>query len=633
MCGILAVLNFNGEAQQVAHALNLMTHRGPDAHGLYQYERHFLGHRRLAIQDTSHLAAQPMVAADGQYVLSYNGELYNHLELRSRLEQKGIVFKSKSDTETLLYGLIEYGLPFLKELNGIFAFTFLDLKNQKLLVVRDAFGVKPLYYSHYGECLYFASEIRSIRYLSPQKQELNTEAFYQNMVLLWTPGTATAYQNIKKLKPGHYIEVSLNDVNSYQEKAWYVTPFIEPYPKQSSTQWQEALETHLKRAVKRQLIADRPLGFFLSGGIDSSLIVALAQEYLGKERIQSYCISTGKDFSKEGFKDDAVYAQRLAKQWGIALECITANSAILDQIDQMVVQLEELQSDVAPIFVGQIAQKAQSMGIPVLLGGAAADDIFTGYRRHQALYFYAYAHYLPKSIQRLAQRIIQALPQNPNTRRAQKWATALTAPLKQQMYQSFYWTATHKAYNCFTEAYQQHIRLDSIEQYFDALLQEIAHIKDPITQLLHIEQQSFLSCHNLNYLDKMGMAYGVEIRVPYLDADLVQLVAQMPPKLKMKQWHTKYILKKVAQKYLPKELIQRPKTGFGAPLRVWLQKDKQFQTQVYERLNQLKKSAMFQTQAIEQVYQDALNGTQDAAYSLLSLLVCESWLRQHHFTN
>lgn len=630
MCGIVGAIDPNITEQQLQKAMQLMAHRGPDDNGTFSDTPLRLGHLRLAIQDLSELASQPMQSSDGRYTIVYNGEIYNHWYIREELIQKGISFRSSSDTETLLQAYIVYGAQVLQKLNGMFAFAVYDSHTRNIFIARDNFGIKPLYYYHKDGKFYFASEIKVLTAFSNLDKKLNNEALFQTLMLQWQIADNTGFKHVRKLLPGHCMQLNIDNTETWTIKKWYQLPFTGQYEQLSESAWIARLDNVLTQSVKQQLLSDRPLAYFLSGGLDSSLLLAIAHKITGQKKQHCYTIDAGTAFQQEGFSNDLFYAKQIAQQLDAELRVIPAASNIMQDFDQMIWQLDEAQADIAPLLVQQIAMQADKEGFKVLMSGTGADDVFSGYRRHQALYYQQRLNTLPLFVKKGIKNIASLLPESTATRRLKKLTAYITANQQEQIVASFYWANQQEALNLFPKDYRQTINQFSIEQYFDALLTEIPNEHNKLNQMLYYEMNSFLPSHNLNYTDKMSMSAGVEVRVPYLDRVLTELSYSIPPELKMQGITTKYLLKKVAEQYLPKSIIYRSKTGFGAPVRSWVQSDTGFQSIIEDRLmdRSFIGRGIFDQKAIMQLINDTIQNKRDGSYTILSLLAIESWLRQ-----
>ena len=621
MCGIVGSVN-------ISHSLDLevIGHRGPDDRGVYEDKNLRLGHVRLSIQDLSERGHQPFISQDGRYVIIFNGEIYNHWEIRETLEKKGYVFISTSDTETILIGFIEYGVDIIPKLNGIFAFCIYDKEAEKIIVARDRMGVKPLYFFKRGNAFGFASEMKALLKMYPDPSEIDREALVDYVRFLWSPGEKTPVVGITKLLQGRYIVIPINNVGKSRIIQYYKSGFSSSYIKDSEVEVVDKLDTLLCSAVERQLLSDVPVGFFLSGGLDSSLLVAMAKKINPERKLQGFTIET--ELEHKADTGDLFYAKQVAEYLGVELEIVTANVEIVKDFDSMIFHLDEPLADPAALNVLNISRRARKMGYKVLIGGTAGDDLFSGYRRHQLLRYEGYLNALPKSLRTLALLLSGGInTSHPRLRRLKKVLDSLSYDRQDRLFAYFEWLNNKAARSLFTGIEEGRTNADPFH-YFRQLLAEIPDERDVLNQMLHLEQNTFLVDHNLNYTDKMGMAVGVEIRVPFLDNDVVDFSFRIPPELKMKGRETKYILKKVAERYLPKEVIYRQKTGFGAPVRKWITED--LQEMIDERLlsSKANQRSVFNPSAVVDLIKQNKTRKIDASYSIWALLAIESWCGQ-----
>lgn len=627
MCGIVGSVNVGFNNQYLA----TLNHRGPDDSGTYTYKNVELGHLRLSILDPTASGHQPMVDDNGRFAIVYNGEIYNHLELREELMQGGMVFNSQTDTETLLKGWEYWGKKVLDKLNGIFSFAILDQELEKLYLVRDQFGVKPLYFYQKNNSISFSSELKIFHQLENFDDKLSPEAFLEYISFLWAPGEQTPYEYVKKVLPGHCVEILLQDDLKISETKYYTLPFKGNYLHSTSEKDMiSRLDALLRQAVERQLMSDVPLGFFLSGGLDSSLLVAIARHLHPDRQFDCFTIASNMDEKGEGFEDDLPYAKRVAEYLNVNLHVIPANHDIVDQFDHMIWHLDEPQADPAPINVYNISKGARELGIKVLLGGAAGDDLFSGYRRHQALKYDKFIENVPLFIRKFFKDNIKKISSEKALgRRLKKISKDWDKPLDERMLGYFNWLPDEKiVYELLNKKILEDGETKSPYSYFNNLLDEENKRLNWLDKLLFLELKTFLVDHNLNYTDKMSMAAGVEARVPYLDKDVVEFAGKIPEHLKIKKGETKYILKKVAERYLPKEIIYRKKTGFGAPIRQWLKDD--LKPIINEQLGEdkLREQGIFNPETIHKIIEMNDMGEEDFSYTIWSLLAIQSWLRQ-----
>jgi asparagine synthase (glutamine-hydrolysing) len=627
MCGILGIVSTD-VINNFDDILSLIAHRGPDDTGTYFHKNIALGHQRLSIQDLSLNGHQPMFSNDNRYVIVFNGEIYNHLELKSDLIPK-YSFKSNSDTETILYGYIEYGLEILNKLNGIFAFSILDIKTGDLLIVRDNFGVKPLYYSLNNNTFSFSSELKSLIAIT-NNTEINLNSLFNYLYYLWSPGEGTPVKGINKLLPGHYIKSNIHTPTTISIFKYYDIPFDNKRLNNTEKQLIEELDLMLTKSVERQLLSDVPVGFFLSGGVDSSLIVAIAKKIRPNMQTTCFTIDSRSNNSLDGFVDDLFYARKVAKFLNLNLEEIKVKVDILSDFDKMIWHLDEPQADPAPINVLNICKRARELGYKVLLGGTAGDDLFSGYRRHQQLYYNKILKIFPIFLLRMIFNLICYLPiKNHHIRRIRKFFSYFVPISKnQRLVSQFGWLDKERVYDLFSEKSKNILNNYDPSKILIDSLSNIDTNEDDLNKLLYLEMKYFLVDHNLNYTDKMSMATGVEVRVPFLDIELVNFSTKIPPYLKMKGVTTKYILKKVAEKYLPKDVIYRSKSGFGAPVRDWIINDLDSMILDYLSPSNIEKRGIFDSKSVWKLIQENKSSKIDASYTIWGLLSIESWLRQ-----
>jgi asparagine synthase (glutamine-hydrolysing) len=628
MCSISGFVNICVKSDDFT---KITSHRGPDDNGIYRHANLVMGHSRLSIQDLSSNGHQPFISKDGRFILVFNGEIYNHWAIREELIKLKYQFFSQSDTETLLNGIRHWGKNILNKLNGIFSFVVFDKEKNEIFMARDQFGVKPFYYYHDGNSFAFASELKAFWQLGAIDKRVDNSNFANYIHFLWGPGENIPFQKIKKLLPGHFIRFNLASVEVKPEK-YYEIPFKGKYTNDPEEKLINKLDDHLQAAVKSQMLSDVEVGFFLSGGLDSSLLVAIAKKLYPGKRLQTFTIRTDIKKGNDGFADDLEYARQVSQYLDVDLEIVDAKVDILQDFDKMIWHLEEPQADPAPLNVLNICERARQMGFKVLIGGTAGDDLFSGYRRHQALNFDKYVDKIPLFLRRLLKHLINVIPNiNANVRRIKKVSRDIDKAKVDRLVGLYSWLPFDLLTDLFTDKIKEQIKINNPGNYLKSLQANIPDEKNWLNRMLYWEMRSFLVDHNLNYTDKMSMAVGVEVRVPYLDKDLVEFSTTIPPHFKMKGNETKYILKKVAERYLPMDVIYRPKTGFGAPVREWIKND--LDEMIHDRLSpeKIKAAGIFNEKAVWKMITDNKKGKIDAAYTIFSLLAIDSWM--HQFVN
>lgn len=620
MCGIAGFLADKDETL-LAEMAEKIVHRGPDNLGLLYLEDEQLGlsHTRLSIIDLSPASHQPLWNSRRTHCITFNGEIYNYQSLREELIAKGYVFNSAGDAEVLLNLYIEYGIDALNKLNGIFAFALWDAGKKELLVARDQLGVKPLYYAETETGFVFSSELKSLLCDRSISREVDRTAISHYLRYLWCPSPLTPLLDVKKLEPGHFIVVSKNKVQAI--KRYY------QLPQDRGNNWsldysERKLTETLEESVERQLVSDVSVGAFLSGGLDSSAIVAIAAKKLGKENLPCYTI----DFdgaSAEGMQEDLPYAKRVAKHLGVPLEIVKINPDIINDLPKLIYQLDEPQADVAPLNALYISKLAREQGIKVLLSGAGGDDLLTGYRRHYALSKEKYWSWLPQPVRLMLQEGSALLPKNkPMLRRVSKAFQYASLDELERLPTYFHWLNENSVNSLFKEP---------LIDINDPLIDYVKTLPESMTllqKMLQLDSKYFLVDHNFNYTDKVSMAEGVEVRVPLVDLEMVEMAAQIPDRFKQRGKHGKWIFKKAMESYLPHDVIYRPKTGFGAPVRPWIRNELRGTVDELLSESSIKARNLFDYQKIRQLIIQDRSGKVDAAYTVLALMSIELWCRQ-----
>lgn len=638
MCGIAGFsLSTQCDSSTKTHILNnhldVLSHRGPDDLGCFQDNLFGIGliHRRLSIIDTSSLGHQPMISHCRQVVLVFNGEIYNFKQLRAELIHLGYSFTGNSDTEVLLNcylqardhdfnGLYSFS-SVLSRLNGIFSFALWDSSLDSLILARDAFGVKPLYYINSDEGFHFSSEFKSFE----SNHSLNAESINRYLTFLWSPGNSTCSTTVKKLGPGEIMYVSHGSI--LQHYSWYKLPAFKASTPTTSANLSDLVSStqfFLRQAVERQVCSDVPLGAFLSGGLDSSSIVAFAREF--RSDIPCFTIAlSGVD--QEGFSDDFFYAQSVASHLDVPLEVINVDSSLMaSSLQSMVYQLDEPLADPAALNVYFISAAARTAGVKVLLSGTGGDDLFTGYRRHSALQFEYLWSWLPRPLRIQVRQLSSLLPSSSSfSRRLRKFLSGVHLEGDARLLNYFRWIDRQDLQPLYSSDFSSALGTVSAEDPMLSFLNDLPTHTSPIERMLALEQRFFLTDHNLIYTDKMSMAAGVEVRVPFLDLDLVDFASNIPAYYKQRRGEAKWILKKAMEDYLPTSVIYRPKTGFGVPLRSWLQGELRDWLSDLLSTERLLNRGLFNPTAVHSLIDSNNAGKVDASYTLLSLACIEIW--------
>lgn len=628
MCGICGVVGRPDE-RLIKNMLARIAHRGPDDEGVYIAEtssedRVGLGHRRLSIIDLSTAGHEPMSDSDGRLWLTFNGEIYNFKELRRELEGLGHRFKSNSDSEVVIYAYLEWGRDCLTRFNGMFAFAIWDVRDESLFLARDRLGIKPLYYAETPAGFAFASEVKALLAIPGIERAPDLAALDQFMTFLWTPDPKTAFRGVSKLPPASYLVYRNHEarVSEYWDLKFDEDDSI------IEMEWIERVRDQLTCSVRGQMLADVPLGAFLSGGIDSSAIIALMSSF-SDEKPTTYTFGfRSEDLRYDILEDDMKYARIVGEQFKTDYHEAYLEPQVMDLLPKLVYHMDEPVADPAIITSYLICKSARER-LTVLLSGMGGDEVFAGYPRHAAVKIAEAYNLIPSFLSR---PLVDAMPGGrPGRltalfRNTKKLARSAALPARER-YLGFgtYFTDAEKG-----ELYTGDLALRALEfdayadhhRYFDRVSNE-----DFINQMLYVDMKTFLPCLNLTYTDKTSMANSMEVRVPLLDHELIELTARIPAGLKLKGLTGKYILKRAAEAWLPREIIHRKKAGFSAPVRAWLVRDLRDMVEDLLSERNIRARGYFNYKFVRQLLDDNLSGREDNSLKVFQLLTLELWHR------
>ncbi len=573
MCGITGIYAFNmiGRVSMIhlARATEVLAHRGPDFQNTVHDDAVGLGHRRLSIIDTSPDANQPMTDASGRYTLIFNGEIFNFSELRRDLESRGVTFRSLSDTEVLLNLLILEGSEALNKLNGFFAFALYDRDQKSIFMARDRMGIKPLYYFSDNDRFIFASEMKSILAYGIDKQ-LDFEALHTYLQLNYIPAPRTIIKGVKKLLPGESIYI---DTQRFEKKSWYTPPkHSESQESRTYEEQQKAFSELLEDAVLKRLVSDVPLGSFLSGGIDSSVIATLAARH--KPGLHTFSIG----YRDEPFFDETRYAELVAKKIGTQHHVFSlTNNDLYQHVNHILDGIDEPFADSSAIAVNILSRETRKHST-VALSGDGADELFGGYNKHAAFKkiidgggavkaaaaLEPLWHILPKSrnnkltnLFRQLDRLGEGMKLSPSDR-YWRWAG---------------YAKESEAFALLSADSKEKFDSDNYKKFRSALLENIPGHNASLNDFLYADLRLVLPDDMLTKVDRMSMAHGLEVRVPFLDHRVVEFANQLPVSSKINGGIRKRIVQDTFRDILPAELYNRPKKGFEVPLLKWLRKD------------------------------------------------------------
>jgi len=629
MCGIAGYVG-RFEPGLLGRLNRAQGHRGPDGSGEWHHADVGLAHVRLAILDLSPNGAQPMADATGKAIVSFNGEIYNYRELRVGLEREGVVFRGDSDTEVLANLLAREGRACLPRLNGIFAFAAWFPGERKLLLARDAAGVKPLYWTTTPHGRLFASELKAFRGVDGIDWSLDPGAVAAYLTLLYAPGDLTPAKGIRKLTPGSYLEWGADGSG---RGGSFVAPHysaeVQPF---TDRQAAEACRHYLGQAVRRQLVSDVPLGGFLSGGVDSSALAHFACAGLGDAK-RYPCFTVGSadlaGMESEGFTVDHPYAELMARRLGAPLHDAVLRASALADLDGMVWTLDEPTADIAAFTAHAVCREARDHGVKVLLSGSGGDDLFSGYRRHAALRFERYWDWAPRPARALLRRSVSGLKAgSPLGRRLGKLFRYADAEPAERLASYFLWIGQETLALALSPSLRESLGIYRPVELLLRSLEGLPAGVSRLNQMLHLDRAHFLADHNLNYTDKMAMACGVEVRLPFLDPDLVAFSERLADGRKIRGTEGKQVLRRALAGVLPDEILTRPKAGFGLPLRQLLHGAYGERLRELARSGRLDATGLFSGEGAVALLEADRRGEVDATYPLLAILCLESWVRQ-----
>jgi len=605
-----------------------LAHRGPDADGVHAFvdgrvDVH-LAHRRLSIIDLSAAADQPF-SKEG-LTLTYNGELYNYLELRSELASEGVLFRTSSDTEVVLEAWRRWGPEALKRFRGMFAFAILDERTGHLFLTRDQMGIKPLFVLRRHGGVVFASELKALVAVLGGELEIEPGALVASMLFYWVPEQRCAIQGVEKLPPGSWMEVR-PDGRATTSFYWRLPEVAA----EAAAGPPADLGPILEGSVAAHLAADVPISSFLSGGLDSSIVTVLASR--SNPAIDAYTIAfRPEDQRLEAMPDDARYARMVADRFDIDLHEIEIAPDIVDLLPRLVDVLDEPIGDAAAINTFLICDAARQAGVKVLLSGMGADELFGGYRKHYACLLAARYRRLPGVLRSgVVRPVVERLPVAFRGRgvRQTRWAKRFLsfAELAEE-------PAFRRSYTLFDAAELVDLLDPELEPQVHAVLEEHADIYNDTTLTDHVSRmcladtRMFLPGLNLAYTDRASMAASTEVRVPFVDVEVVKAAFSLPGSAKIAGRQAKAVLKAAAEPWLPREIVHRPKGSFSAPLRAWIGRDLRELIDEVVVSGELVRSGFLRRSAVEQLVADERAGREDSSKQIWQLLTLELWCQQ-----
>lgn len=622
MCGLCGLFNIGTHEPVRALLLKAMAdtiaHRGPDAEGFYTAGPIGLAHRRLSIIDLEG-GQQPMASSDGSVVVVFNGEIYNFPELRRELEQKGYSFKSKSDTEVIIYLYQEVGERCFEQLRGMFAIAIWDARKRQVVLARDRVGKKPLFYYYDGKRCAFGSEMKTILEVPGISREVDLEALSDYFSLLYVPAPKSIFKHIRKIKPGHYAVVS---EQGFREVEYWDLTFAH-VEERSEQEWIEQLLSVYREAVRIRLMSDVPLGAFLSGGVDSSSVVALMSELMGESVITSSIGFKDKEF------DELDYARLIAKQFKTRHheQIVEPDAAAI--LDRLVWHYDEPFADSSSIPTYYVSKVAREH-VTVALSGDGGDEAFAGYRRYMMdVRENAIRGMIPSVVRRAVFSPLAALYPKadwaPRVFRGKATFESLAGSHIEGYFRSVSACRPEIKRALIHQDVQRELKeyntLDLFRSYYDR-----AGTEDPLSRIQYVDIKTYLPDDILVKVDRASMANSLEVRAPMLDHRLMELTTRMPSSLKLKGVIGKYILKKSLEKMLPNDVLYRKKMGFAVPLASWLRQD--LKPMAESLLLDSRADAMLDKQGIERIWKEHQSGLRNRATELWTVLMFRMWQKR-----
>jgi asparagine synthase (glutamine-hydrolysing) len=623
MCGIYGIVAPNVSQSFLERATTTLAHRGPDDAGYYRDDHAGLGHRRLSIIDLSG-GHQPILNEDRTKVIVFNGEIYNHNEIRERLLARGHRFATRSDTEAILHAYEEWGEDCVTRLRGMFALAIWDMTTRTLFLARDRLGIKPLFYSAVGGDFSFASEMKAILADARFPRDIDQLALATYFNLSYIPGDMTIYRGLRKLLPGHTL--TLREGKVQIKKYWDL--HLAPERGRSESYFINGFMELLQEAVQVRLMSEVPLGAFLSGGIDSSTIVALMSQ-ASTSPTNTFCMGFGGDIG--GYLDERGFARQVAQRYGTCHQEFEVRPEASGLVEKIVRAFDEPFADDSAIpsyFVCKIARE----NVTVALSGLGGDEVFTGYERHLGFSLSSKYCRMPALVRdRLVRPLVESLPERaddhytvnhmkrfvrganlPPGERYFGFLTKLNPALRESFFNDRSRFAGHFA-GC-REQILQHFNSENVEGPADSL-----------DRALYCDLKTYLPEDILAVTDRLSMHHSLEVRVPFLDHKFVEFCATIPPELKLKGMKKKYLLKKAVRDYLPKEVITHRKQGFVGPMTRWLKMElKPFVIETLAEKN-LRKHDLLTPATVRTVLDEHFSGREIHDTLIWSMVIFQTW--------
>ncbi|MFQ5455868.1 MAG: asparagine synthase (glutamine-hydrolyzing) [Nitrospirota bacterium] len=619
MCGIVGYFNIDGSPvneEMINNMLHKIHHRGPDDMGCYIKRDIGIGMKRLSIIDLTS-GHQPISNEDNRLHIVFNGEIYNYIELRDVLQKKGHLFKTDSDTETILHLYEEYREECVTYLNGMFAFAIWDEVKRTIFCARDHLGIKPFYYYIDQNRLIFASELKALLEDSYIDRSLDYTALTQFLSFEFIPSPRTLIDSIKKLPPGHWLRVSGKGTRI--EKYWRLEDITLSSRPVKDTE--EELYSLLRDSVRLQIRSDVPFGAFLSGGIDSSTITAIMSELLG-EGVKTFSIG----FKNESY-NELEYSREVSKRFNTDHTEYILEPSSIDLIERLIYHLDDPIGDFS-IFPTYMVSKLAREKVKVILSGDGGDELFGGYDTYLAQKFYHYYQLIPRLVrENLLNQICSLLPPTEKKKgiinKIKRYVDGANLPLKYEHFRWMTFVRQREYDTLFTEETLQQFDITGSYSFITNYLNSAGDTG--LNRSMFLDVKSYLVDNILVKVDRMSMAASLEARVPFLDRRVVELAFSMPDLLKIRGRTTKYILKKMAERLLPERVIYRQKQGFSIPMKNWLKGPVRAMMMDLLSYSRIQKQGIFNPIYIENLIKGHLENRDNHSHKLWGLMLFQLW--------
>lgn len=618
MCGIAGILNLDASriapADVLERMLQSIVHRGPDDDGRLVDGELAMGMRRLSIIDLAD-GKQPIFDESGRYAVVFNGEIYNYRELREQLISRGHTLKTHSDTEVIVHLYEEFGKECLAHLRGMFAFAVWDSRNRELFVARDRLGIKPLYYAERGGTLIFGSEVKALLQHPELSASLDRRALSDYLSLKYVPAPRTLFDGVRALPPGHYL-IARQGKLEIQE--YWTLSFQKPETPKSEAEYLEELELLLRESVRLRLRSDVPFGAFLSGGVDSSIIVALMADELN-EPVKTFSVG----FAGSEGNDELPYAKIVADRFGCEHHTLAISSDdFLQHAERVLCHLDQPIADQATVATHMVASLARQH-VKMVLTGEGGDELFAGYARYEGEQYSPWTRHWPDFVGKAVRGGASMLP---GMRRAKIAINALTIRDEATRFANWFPMFSDDAKASLLDQWSAE-ESSGARHVFDRYLRE-CDATEPLDRMLYCDTKSWLVDYLLLRGDKLTMANSLEARVPLLDHKLVEFAAQLPTNLKLRGKTRKYLLKQLGSKLLPDSIIHRKKQGFPIPIERWIRNEARPLVRDMLSEESLQRRGLFNPKVVQSLIQRHESNYADHATEIWGLVSIEMWLRQ-----